>query len=66
MTQTPETGTPEAELLQRLRAAADLLETVAADKALLDTLPFYLLVAWLRRWLDVPGAGAELEDLGSP
>ncbi len=28
--------------------------------ALLDTLPFYWLVAWLRRWLEVPGAGAEL------
>jgi uncharacterized PurR-regulated membrane protein YhhQ (DUF165 family) len=30
--------------------------------ALLDTLPFYLLVAWLRRWLEVPGEGAELEQ----
>ena len=30
--------------------------------ALLDTLPFYLLVAWLRRWLEVPGDGAELGD----
>jgi len=28
--------------------------------ALIDTLPFYLLVAWLRRWLEVPGDGAEL------
>ena len=28
--------------------------------ALLDTLPFYLLVAWLRRWLAVPQEGAEL------
>ena len=39
MTHIPENGTPEADLLARLRAAADLLETVAADKALLDTLP---------------------------
>ena len=30
--------------------------------ALADTLPFYGLVAWLRRWLDVPGDGAELLD----
>ena len=44
-------------------ASGYLFKLVAA---LLDTLPFYLLVSWLRRWLDVPGAGAELEDLGSP
>lgn len=31
--------------------------------ALLDTLPFYLLVGWLRRWLEVPGEGSELESL---
>ena len=30
--------------------------------ALLDTLPFYLLVGWLRRWLEVPGVGAELGE----
>ncbi|MCT0203202.1 queuosine precursor transporter [Synechococcus sp. CS-603] len=30
--------------------------------ALLDTLPFYLLVAWLRQWLEVPGAGVELTE----
>ncbi|MEB3264154.1 MAG: queuosine precursor transporter [Synechococcus sp.] len=30
--------------------------------ALADTLPFYLLVAWLRRWLAVPGAGRELGE----
>jgi uncharacterized PurR-regulated membrane protein YhhQ (DUF165 family) len=29
--------------------------------ALLDTVPFYLLVAWLRRWLEVPGDGLELQ-----
>ena len=28
--------------------------------ALVDTVPFYLLVGWLRRWLEVPGDGAEL------
>ena len=27
-----------------------------------DTLPFYGLVVWLRRWLDVPGEGAELGE----
>jgi hypothetical protein len=30
--------------------------------ALADTLPFYLLVGLLRRWLEVPGDGAELGD----
>ncbi|MGB5134517.1 MAG: queuosine precursor transporter [Prochlorococcaceae cyanobacterium] len=30
--------------------------------ALIDTLPFYLLVGWLRRWLEVPGPGTELGD----
>jgi queuosine precursor transporter len=30
--------------------------------ALADTLPFYGLVAWLRRWLEVPGEGAELGE----
>jgi len=28
--------------------------------ALVDTLPFYWLTAWLRRVLQVPGEGAEL------
>lgn len=28
--------------------------------ALVDTLPFYALTAWLRRWLEVPGEGAEI------
>jgi uncharacterized integral membrane protein (TIGR00697 family) len=28
--------------------------------ALADTMPFYVLTAWLRRWLEVPGDGAEL------
>ena len=28
--------------------------------ALADTLPFIWLTNWLRRWLDVPGPGAEM------
>jgi uncharacterized PurR-regulated membrane protein YhhQ (DUF165 family) len=28
--------------------------------ALADTMPFYVLTAWLRHWLEVPGDGAEL------
>ena len=35
-----------------------------AVAALADTLPFYLLTAWLRRWLAVPGAGTELPPYG--
>ncbi len=34
--------------------------------ALADTLPFYLLVGWLRRYLEVPGDGAELADAPLP
>ena len=30
--------------------------------ALLDTLPFYLLVAWFRKWLEVPEEGQEIND----
>ncbi|MCP9888343.1 queuosine precursor transporter [Cyanobium sp. ATX 6A2] len=55
-----------------LRAEAPVLPQLAsyiasgylfkALAALVDTLPFYLLVGWLRRWLEVPGAGAELGD----
>ena len=41
-------------------ASGYLFKAVAA---LADTLPFYLLTAWLRRWLDVPGEGAELGPL---
>jgi len=40
-------------------ASGYLFKAVAA---LADTLPFYLLVRWLRRWLEVPGDGAELVD----
>jgi queuosine precursor transporter len=55
-----------------LRAEAPVLPQLAsyiasgylfkALAALVDTLPLYLLVAWLRRWLEVPGAGVELGD----
>ena len=31
--------------------------------ALADTLPFYLLVGWLRRYLEVPGDGTELGEV---
>jgi uncharacterized integral membrane protein (TIGR00697 family) len=40
-------------------ASGYLFKAVAA---LADTVPFYLLVGWLRRWLAVPGMGAELAD----
>jgi queuosine precursor transporter len=49
-----------------LPAAPQLLGFIASGylfkalAALADTLPFYGLVAWLRRWLEVPGDGAEL------
>ena len=45
-------------------ASGYLFKAVAA---LADTLPFYWLTAWLRHWLVVPGAGAELDAApGSP
>ena len=40
-------------------ASGYLFKAVAA---LVDTVPFYLLVGWLRRWLAVPGMGAEMAD----
>jgi uncharacterized integral membrane protein (TIGR00697 family) len=40
-------------------ASGYLFKAVAA---LVDTVPFYLLVGWLRRWLEVPGDGSELID----
>jgi hypothetical protein len=40
-------------------ASGYLFKAVAA---LADTVPFYLLVNWLRRWLEVPGEGTELSD----
>ena len=54
-------GEPVLPQLGAFIASGYLFKFVAA---LLDTLPFYLLVAWLRRWLDVPGDGSELGDLG--
>ena len=44
-------------------ASGYLFKVVAA---LADTLPFYGLVAVLRRWLEVPGPGAELGQEQSP
>ena len=52
------------------RLAPQLLTLIASGylfkllAALLDTLPFYMLVAALRRWLEVPGDGAELGEEG--
>ncbi|MDA0717047.1 MAG: queuosine precursor transporter [Cyanobacteria bacterium] len=50
---------PVVPQLASLIASGYLFKLVAA---LADTLPFYALVAWLRRWLDVPGEGAELVE----
>jgi uncharacterized PurR-regulated membrane protein YhhQ (DUF165 family) len=62
---------PELPVLPQLMSfiASGYLFKVLA--ALADTLPFYWLTAWLRRWLVVPGAGSELDSalgpvLGSP
>jgi uncharacterized integral membrane protein (TIGR00697 family) len=52
-------GEPVAPQLASFIASGYLFKFVAA---LADTLPFYGLVAWLRRWLEVPGEGAELLD----
>ena len=46
--------------LLNLIAAGYVFKLLAA---LLDTVPFYLLVAWLRRWLHIPGIGTELSSL---
>lgn len=53
---------PEAPLLPQLASYIASGYLFKALAALIDTLPFILLVGWLRRWLDVPGAGAELGD----
>lgn len=53
------TDTPVAPQLASFIASGYLFKAMAA---LADTLPFYLLVGWLRRWLEVPGDGAELLD----
>lgn len=50
---------PVAPQLVSFIASGYLFKAVAA---LADTLPFYLLVGWLRRWLAVPGEGAELGE----
>lgn len=52
-----DTSRPVGPQLGQFIASGYLFKFVAA---LLDTLPFYLLVAWLRRWLEVPGDGVEL------
>jgi hypothetical protein len=44
--------------LGRFIASGYLFKLLAA---LADTLPFYLLVGWLRQWLEVPGDGIELD-----
>ncbi|OUT74144.1 MAG: transporter [Synechococcus sp. TMED19] len=46
--------------LLNLIAAGYVFKLIAA---LIDTGPFYLLVNWLRRWLDVPGPGNELSSI---
>ncbi|MBM5790453.1 MAG: queuosine precursor transporter [Cyanobacteria bacterium M_surface_10_m1_298] len=51
---------PELPVLPQLGSYIASGYLFKALAALLDTLPFYLLTGWLRRWLHVPGAGAEL------
>jgi queuosine precursor transporter len=51
-------GQPVLPQLGRFIASGYLFKLLAA---LADTLPFYLLVGWLRRWLEVPGDGIELD-----
>ncbi|MFN7229098.1 MAG: queuosine precursor transporter [Synechococcaceae cyanobacterium] len=50
-------GEPVAPQLAGFIAGGYLFKFAAAA---LDTLPFYLLVAWLRRWLEVDQAGEEI------
>jgi uncharacterized integral membrane protein (TIGR00697 family) len=52
-------GAPVWPQLGAFIASGYLFKALAA---LADTLPFYLLVGWLRRWLEVPGDGAELVE----
>ncbi len=52
-------GEPVVPQLVSFIASGYLFKLVAA---LADTLPLYGLVAWLRRWLEVPGEGAELVE----
>jgi uncharacterized PurR-regulated membrane protein YhhQ (DUF165 family) len=53
------TGEPVLPQLGVYIASGYVFKLVAA---LADTLPFYLLVGWLRRFLEVPGDGTELAD----
>ena len=55
-----DTSLPVVPQLLNLIAAGYVFKLIAA---LVDTGPFYLLVNWLRRWLDVPGAGSELSSI---
>ena len=55
-----DTSLPVVPQLLNLIAAGYVFKLIAA---LIDTGPFYLLVNWLRRWLDVPGAGSELSSI---
>jgi len=57
---------PEEAVLPQLGAFISSGYLFKLLAALLDTLPFYLLVAWLRHWLEVPGAGAELAEGSAP
>jgi len=52
-------GEPVLPQLASFIASGYLFKLLAA---MADTLPFYGLVAWLRRWLEVPGDGTELLD----
>jgi len=51
---------PELPVLPQLLSFIASGYVFKALAALADTLPFYGLTAWLRRWLEVPGEGAEL------
>ena len=53
-----EAAQPVLPQLGRFIASGYLFKLLAA---LADTVPFYLLVGWLRRWLEVPGDGIELD-----
>jgi uncharacterized integral membrane protein (TIGR00697 family) len=51
---------PELPVVPQLLAFIGSGYLFKALAALADTLPFYWLTGWLRRWLEVPGDGAEL------
>lgn len=56
-------GEPLAGQLARFIASGYVFKLIAA---LIDTVPFYLLVGALRTWLQVPGEGTELVDAPPP